>query len=125
MGELKIKSLTMKTSIRSPFGWIIVIILPVISSAQENPYRFERPLSVSEYFSPRSNGGANNHDFEYHEDQMAVESQVDDLREKMDRVPAPKTEDSSQKQLRKRRIEVRPRVQRRPPSPTTTPQNNQ
>ena len=52
----------MKTSIRSPFGWIMVIILPVISSAQENPYRFERPLSVSEYFSPRSNGaGANNH----------------------------------------------------------------
>ena len=29
-------------------------------------------------------------DFDYHEDQMAVESQVDDIRERIDRIPAPK-----------------------------------
>ena len=29
-------------------------------------------------------------DFDYQEDQMAVESQVDDIRERIDRIPAPK-----------------------------------
>ena len=50
-------------------------------------------------------------DFDYQEDQMAVESQVDNIRERIDRIPAPtKTEDTK---LRKRRIEVRPRVERK------------
>ena len=29
-------------------------------------------------------------DFDYQEDQMAVESQVDEIRERIDRIPAPK-----------------------------------
>ena len=50
----------MKTSKRSHYLTIFLVTIAVkISSAQENnPYKFERPLAVSDYY--RSNGGANN-----------------------------------------------------------------
>ena len=53
----------MKTSIRS-LGitiFFVTIFWPTVNrnlaSAQDNPYKFERPLSVSDYFSHRSNDG--------------------------------------------------------------------
>ena len=49
----------MKTSERNYLAIFLVIISVKISSAQENnPYKFERPLAVSDYY--RSNDGANN-----------------------------------------------------------------
>merc|ERR1712156_1173499 len=80
-----------------------------LASAQDNPYKFERPLSVSDYFSHRSND-----ELDYHEDQMAVEThQIDDLKERIDMVDMIAMDETK---LRKRRIEVRPRprVQRGP-----------
>jgi hypothetical protein len=80
-----------------------------LASAQDNPYKFERPLSVSDYYSHRSND-----ELDYHEDQMAVEThQIDDLKERIDMVDMIAMDDTK---LRKRRIEVRPRprVQRGP-----------
>ena len=50
----------MKTSKRSYLTIFLVTISVKIYSAQENnPYKFERPLAVSDYY--RSNDGAHNH----------------------------------------------------------------